>query len=54
MEEVSKLANRIILLDEGKVVLNGSPEALLEKYKCENLEELYLNINDISIMKEAI
>ena len=54
MEEVSKLANRIILLDEGKVILNDSPKGLLEKYKCANLEELYLNIKAITTMKEVI
>ncbi len=46
MEEVSKVANRIILMHNGKIVAEGAPEALLQKYDSENLEAMYLMLTD--------
>lgn len=42
MEEVGKLADRVILIHQGEVRAAGSPESLLEQYGAEDLEELYL------------
>jgi ABC-2 type transport system ATP-binding protein len=44
MEEVEKLADRVILIAQGEIKASGTPEELYEKYKVNNLEELYLNI----------
>lgn len=46
MEEVSRIANRIILMHEGAIVAQGEPEQLLQHYHAENLEQLYLELTD--------
>lgn len=46
MEEVSRIADRIILMHEGKIVAQGQPENLLQQYRAENLENLYLELTD--------
>lgn len=44
MEEVHKLAGRIILISQGSIQASGSPEALLEAYGAASLEELYISL----------
>ncbi|WP_128894694.1 ABC transporter ATP-binding protein [Longirhabdus pacifica] len=44
MEEVSKLATRLLMLKNGRIVLDGAPEQLLEEHQKEDLESLYLSI----------
>nr|WP_243115332.1 hypothetical protein [Mobilisporobacter senegalensis] len=46
MEEVSRIADRIILMHEGKIVAQGQPGNLLQQYHAENLENLYLELTD--------
>lgn len=46
MEEVSRIAGRIILMHEGLIVAQGEPESLLQQYHAENLESLYLELTD--------
>lgn len=46
MEEVSRIADRIILMHEGLIVAQGEPESLLQEYHAENLESLYLELTD--------
>ncbi len=46
MEEVSRIADRIILMHEGLIVAQGEPENLLQQYHAENLESLYLELTD--------
>lgn len=46
MEEVSRIADRIILMHEGLIVAQGEPENLLQQYYAENLESLYLELTD--------
>lgn len=46
MEEVSRIADRIILMHEGVIVAQGAPEKLVEQYQAENLESLYLALTD--------
>ncbi len=46
MEEVSRIADRIILMHEGFIVAQGKPENLLQQYHAENLENLYLELTD--------
>lgn len=48
MEEVSRIADRIILMHEGLIVAQGEPERLLSQYHAENLERLYLDLTDNS------
>jgi ABC-2 type transport system ATP-binding protein len=44
MEEVGKLADRVVLIVEGRVKAEGTPTALLTEYGVSSLEELYLNL----------
>lgn len=44
MEEVHKLATRIVLIRNGKIVAEGTPEELLANYHVDHLEDLYLQL----------
>lgn len=46
MEEVSHIADRIILMHDGQIAAQGQPESLLQQYHAENLESLYLELID--------
>jgi ABC-2 type transport system ATP-binding protein len=46
MEEVNKVANRIVLINDGRIQASGSPESLLNQYGMNNLEELYISLTD--------
>lgn len=46
MEEVSRSADRMILLHRGEIVAQGSPQALLQEYQADDLEELYLRLTE--------
>lgn len=42
MEEVSKTATRIIIMDSGCILANGTPQDLIKQHNVRDLEELYL------------
>ncbi|MEO4053751.1 ABC transporter ATP-binding protein [Solibacillus sp. CAU 1738] len=42
MDEVDKLATRVILINEGKIIAQGEPRQLCKEYNVTKLEELYL------------
>lgn len=44
MSEVEEICDRVIILDEGKLFIDGAPKDLITKYKFKNLEDLFLNI----------
>jgi ABC-2 type transport system ATP-binding protein len=44
MGEVERLANRVLMLRQGKLVDSGSPDDLLFRYSRQNLEEVFLDI----------
>lgn len=44
MDEVEKLATRIIMIDQGEIIAQGEPEKLCETYNVSGLEELYLQL----------
>ncbi len=46
MEEVSRTADRLILMHSGKIVAQGVPEELLIQNQVENLEELYMILTE--------
>lgn len=46
MEEVEKLANRLIFMNNGKIIDQGSPAELIDKHQVENLELLYLKFTE--------
>ncbi len=46
MEEVAQTADRVILINQGKIVAQGSPSSLLEEYSQKDLEALYLTLTE--------
>jgi len=44
MLEVDYLCDRVALLDKGKIVVEGKPNELKQKYKSENLEEVFAKV----------
>jgi ABC-2 type transport system ATP-binding protein len=44
MNEVERLAGHVLMLRQGKIVDQGSPEDLLFRYSRQNLEEVFLDI----------
>ncbi len=46
MDEVSKLATRVIMIDEGKILAEGTPIELCHAHYVSNLEQLYLHLTN--------
>tara|TARA_Y100000991_G_scaffold172390_1_gene134148 strand:- start:1300 stop:2025 length:726 start_codon:yes stop_codon:yes gene_type:complete len=46
MAEVESICKRVIILDKGRIKLDGKPEDLVRKYKQKNLEQLFINIGE--------
>ena len=44
MQEVERLADRVIMLERGKIVEDGTPAELLRRYGRVDLEEVFLDI----------
>ncbi|GGL61063.1 ABC transporter ATP-binding protein [Sporolactobacillus putidus] len=44
MDEVTKLSYRVIMIDQGMVIAEGTVKALCQKHGVQNLEELYLQL----------
>jgi len=44
MGEVERLCGHVLMLKQGRIVDQGSPEALLAKYRREDLEDVFLDI----------
>ena len=45
MAEVERLADRVLILAEGRIVEDGAPRQLLKKYRRRNLEDVFLDIS---------
>lgn len=46
MQEVTNLADRVILINNGEIIAEGSPNALIKKYGQKDLETLYLKLTE--------
>ncbi len=44
LEEAENLCNRIILLNQGKIAVDGTLEKILQKYKTANLQEVFYKL----------
>lgn len=44
MLEVEHLCNRVALVNKGHLVIEGEPKELKNRYKCENLEEVFMKV----------
>ena len=45
MNEMDKMCDRIIFLSHGKIVQMDTPQALKEKFKAEDLEDVFISIS---------
>jgi len=52
IEEAEKVADRIIVIDKGKIVATGTPDDLKKKTKTETLEEAFLKYTGHAIRDE--
>jgi len=53
MEEAEELCDRVGIIDRGKLIALGSPEALISKHKVKNLEEVFIKITGRKIREEV-
>ncbi|MFW9907164.1 MAG: ABC transporter ATP-binding protein [Candidatus Thorarchaeota archaeon] len=53
MEEAQELADRVGIIDQGRLIELGTPEALIEKYNVDDLEGVFVNITGKKL-KEAV
>jgi ABC-2 type transport system ATP-binding protein len=44
MAEIERLADRVILLQQGRIIEDGTPRALIENYGRETLEDVFLDV----------
>lgn len=44
MHEVERMASRVIMLDRGRIVEDGTPEDIIRRFGRENLEEVFIDI----------
>ncbi len=44
MYEIEEVCNRLLFISKGRIILEGRPEALIQEYGKENLEELFLSL----------
>ena len=48
MLEVEYLCNRVALINKGHLIVEGDPKDLKARYKCENLEEVFMKVVGIA------
>ncbi|MEM3596777.1 MAG: ABC transporter ATP-binding protein [Candidatus Bathyarchaeia archaeon] len=48
MLEVERLCDRVALINKGKLVAEGAPQELKEKFECTNLEEVFAKVVKIA------
>lgn len=54
MEEAEALCDRIAIMDQGKIVTEGSVPELLKKHKAKNLEEVFLSTTGSNLANEEV
>lgn len=53
MEEAEKFARRVLIIDQGKIVKEGSPAKLIEESGSASLEEAFLKLTGHAIREES-
>jgi ABC-2 type transport system ATP-binding protein len=53
MDEADRVAQRIAIIDHGKIVAQGSPSELKEQTKSDSLEQAFLALTGSSIRDES-
>ena len=46
MAEVENICERVVILKKGEIILDGSPDLLIKKNGCSNLEELFIRLEN--------
>lgn len=54
MEEADRIADRIAIIDHGKIVAEGTPQAIKEQAKTDNLEEAFITLTGHAIRTEEV
>src|SRR3989339_101850 len=54
MEEADKIAQRIAVIDQGKIVASGTSQELQEQNNAKTLEEAFLNLTGHAIREETV
>ncbi|MBN2152136.1 MAG: ATP-binding cassette domain-containing protein [Candidatus Lokiarchaeota archaeon] len=54
MEEAEHLADRIGIIDRGKLIALGSPARLMEANGCDNFEDVFIKLTGRDIRKEEV
>ncbi len=54
MEEADRVAERVAVIDHGKIIASGTPKELKEKTNTQNLEDAFLNLTGRSIREEEV
>lgn len=54
MEEAESLCERIAIMDQGKIVTEGTLEQLLKKHKAKNLEQIFLSSTGNNLANEEV
>ena len=44
MNEVKRLCNSVLMMKDGVIIDNGTPDQLIKKHGRENLEEVFLQL----------
>jgi ABC-2 type transport system ATP-binding protein len=52
MEEAERVAQRVAIIDHGKIVAQGSPEELKQRTRADSLENAFLALTGTSIREE--
>jgi ABC-2 type transport system ATP-binding protein len=53
MDEVEKIADRVAIIDSGKIVSQGTVAEILKKQESTNLEEAFINLTGKNIREES-
>jgi ABC-2 type transport system ATP-binding protein len=53
MEEADRIAQRIAIIDHGKIIASGTSKELQEKTKTQNLEDAFLSLTGKTIREES-
>lgn len=54
MEEADKVAQKIVIIDHGKIISQGTPQELKERTKTNSLEEAFLALTGKTIREEEV
>lgn len=52
MYEAEFLCDELVIIDHGKIIAEGEPKELIQKYGCQNLEEVFLELTGRELRDE--